>query len=48
VEPLAARVAHEDTRQLHHFIGGSPWPAESLEAVLVAKATRWSASPPRC
>jgi SRSO17 transposase len=40
VEPLAARVAPGDTGQLHHFLGGSPWATEPLEAVLAREANR--------
>src|SRR5918993_3195135 len=45
VEPLAARVAPGDTEQLHHFLGGSPWATEPLEAVLAREADRLVGGP---
>jgi SRSO17 transposase len=45
VEPLAARVAPGSAEQLHHLIGGSPWPTEPLEAVLARKADRLVGGP---
>ena len=45
VEPLAARVAPGSTEQLHHFIGGSPWPTEPIEAILAKEADRLLGGP---
>jgi SRSO17 transposase len=45
VEPLAARVAPDDVQQLHHFVGGSPWPTAPLEAVLAREADRLVGGP---
>jgi SRSO17 transposase len=45
VEPLAARVAPGSAEQLHHLIGGSPWPTEPLEAVLAKEADRLVGGP---
>jgi SRSO17 transposase len=45
VEPLAARVAPGSTEQLHHFIGGSPWATEPLEAILTKEADRLVGGP---
>jgi SRSO17 transposase len=45
VEPMAARVAPGSAEQLHHLIGGSPWPTEPLEAVLAKEADRLVGGP---
>src|SRR5215211_7974358 len=45
VAPLAARVAPGSAEQLHHLIGGSPWPTEPLEAVLAKEADRLVGGP---
>ena len=45
VEPLAARVAPGSTEQLHHFIGGSPWPTGPIEAILAKEADRLLGGP---
>jgi SRSO17 transposase len=40
IEPMAARVAPDDTQQLHHFVSTSPWPTAPLEEELVKAADR--------
>jgi SRSO17 transposase len=40
IEPMAARVAPADTRQLHHFVSTSPWATAPLEDELVQAADR--------
>jgi SRSO17 transposase len=45
VEPMAARVAPGDVRQLHHFISTSPWTCEPLEEELVHAAERLLGGP---
>jgi len=42
---LAARVAPGSTEQLHHFIGGSPWPTGPIEAILAKEADRLLGGP---
>jgi SRSO17 transposase len=38
VEPLASRVAPEDTEQLHHFVATSKWETSPVEEVLLDKS----------
>jgi len=38
VEPMADRVAPGNTQQLHHFVSGSNWALDPLEATLVQRA----------
>jgi SRSO17 transposase len=45
VEPMAARVAPADTRQLHHFVSTSPWATAPLEDELVKAADRLVGGP---
>src|SRR3954463_12977616 len=45
VEPMAARVAPADTRQLHHFVSTSPWATAPLEEELVKAADRLVGGP---
>ena len=38
VQPMAARAAHINYDQLHHFVANGLWDAAPLEAVLLAQA----------
>jgi SRSO17 transposase len=44
VEPLAARVAPGEVRQLHHFVSASPWAAGPLERNWRGRPTGWWAA----
>lgn len=45
IEPLAARTAPADYRQLHHFVSGSCWDPAPLERVLAEKAAAMAGGP---
>src|SRR3712207_2433279 len=42
---MAARVAPDDTQQLHHFVATSPWATAPLEDELVRAADRLVGGP---
>jgi SRSO17 transposase len=45
IAPLAARLAPDDTQQLHHFVAASPWALAPLEVALAREADRLVGGP---